>query len=195
MPSFYLMSLFEKQKAKYCRRYDKARQQLDDFVASVELQVGSEVAKVFRAYVDAVPWGFRLHGERMPEIPVEGRSRLDEFLRLNHEEAVPIWKIRHSGFGYYEPLTPPHVFWCYGWHWHDIESMEEDRKLPVERVEELLEVLIDEQPRFPTAEEIVALHVDADAGAWERTFGKKRRHLVWLLRTALKLDEDLACWM
>ncbi len=195
MPSLYLMSLFHIQKAKYEERHAKAHQELDDFVAAVETQVGNEdVAKVFRAYLD-IPWGFRLRGEGLPEIPPEGRTLIDEFLRLNHDEAVLVHKIRHSAFGYYEPLTPPHVFWCYGLDWHDIELMEEEGKLPVERVAELLEVLLDKQPRFPTAEESVSFHMDAGAGTWERRFAKKRRHLVWLLRTAVKLEEDLVCWI
>ena len=194
MPSFYLMSLFQKQKEKYEERHARAHQKLDDFVASVESQLGSEVAKVFRAYLD-IPWGFRLRGEGLPEIQPEGRTLLDDFLRLNRQEAVVVHKIRHSAFSYYEPLTPLHVFSCYGLEWHDIEQMEEDGKLPVERVETLLDMLLNEQPRFPTPEEIVAFHMDGDAGARERTFWRKRRHLVWLLRTAVKLEEDLVCWL
>jgi len=179
MPSFYLMSLFQKQKEKYCRRHAKARQDLDDFVA----QVGNEeVAKVFRSYVADIPWGFRLNGERLPEVPGEGVAFLDEFLRLNRQEAVPIWKIRHSAFSFYEPLTPPYVLWCYGLNWDDIELMEEDRKLPVERVAELLEMLVDREPVVSVSD-------------WEKTFGRKRRRLVWLFQTAIRLEEDLVCWM
>ncbi len=194
MPSFYLMSLFQKQKTKYEERHAKAHEELIDFVSSVEMQVSNEeVGQVFRAYFEDIPWGFRLRGERLPEIPPEGRTLIDNFLRLNRQEAVLVHKIRHSAFSFYEGLTPPHVFWCYGLTWDEIEMMEEDGKLPVERVAELLEVLLNEQPRFSTAEEIVAFH--ADAGTWERTFRRKRKHLVWLLRTAVKLDEDLVCWL
>lgn len=82
------MSLFERQKAKYCRRYDRAHQELDDFVAAVETQADTEeVGKLFRAYLD-IPWGFRLRGEGLPAIPPEGRTLLDDFLRLNRQEAV-----------------------------------------------------------------------------------------------------------
>ena len=166
MPSFYLMSLFQKQKAKYEECHARAHQELDDFVESIEAQADKEdVAKLFRAYLD-IPWGFGLRGERLPEIPPEGRMFLDDFLRLNRQEAVLVHKIRHSAFGYYESLVPPHVLCCYGLDWFDIELMEEDGKLPVERVRRLLDMLVDGEPRFPTAEEIVAFHVDADAGAW-----------------------------
>ena len=196
MPSVYLMSLFQKQKAKHEERHAKAHQELDDFVESVEAQVDKEeIAKVFRAYVADIPWGFRLRAERLPEISPEGRTLLHDFLRLNREEAVLVHKIRHPAFGYYEPLTPPYVLWCYGLDWYDVELTEEDGNLPVERVAELLEVLIHKQIRFPTPEEIVSFHLHADAGAWEWSFWRKRRHLVWLFRTALKLGEDLACWL
>ena len=161
----------------------------------IEAQVGKkDVANVFRAYLD-IPWGFRLRGEGLPEIPPEGRTLLDDFLRLNRQEAVVMWKLRHSAFGYYEPLTSPHVLWCYGLDWHDIELMEEDGTMPVERVAELLDVLLHKEPRLPTAEEMVAFHMDADGGTWERTFQRRRRHLVWLLRTAVRLEEDLVCWI
>ena len=125
-----------------------------------------------------------------PRSSVQGRTLLDDFLQLNREETVLVHKIRHSAFGYYEPLTPPHVFWRYGLDWHDIELMQDGDKLPVEHVADLLDMLLNKQPRFPTVEEIVSFHMDADA--WERTFQRKRRRLVWLLRTAVKLGEDLA---
>jgi hypothetical protein len=176
------MSLFERQKAKYCRRYDRAHQELDDFVESVETQVGKDVGVVFRAYVDDVPWGARLNGERLPEIPVEGLPLLDDFLRLNRQEAVVMWKLRHSAFGYHEPPTPPYVFWCYGLSWDEISVLEEDRKLPVGRVAELLEMLVDGEPVVSGSD-------------WEKTFRRKRRHLTWLFRTAVRLGEDLECWL
>ena len=183
MLSYYLMSLFERQKEKFCRRYAKARDDLDDFVASVEAQVGGDkVAKVFRSYVADIPWGFRLNGERLPEVPPEGLPLLDDFLRLNRQEAVVMWKLRHSAFGYHEPPTPPYVFWCYGLSWDDLSLMEDDGNLPVESVAELLEMLIDGDP-------VVS---DSD---WERTFRRKRRHLVWLFRAAVRLGEDLECWL
>ena len=192
MPSFYIMSLFERQKKKYEERFAKAHQEIEDFVA----RIGNEdVAKVFRSYVDDIPWGFRLNGERLPVIPVEGQEVLAEFLYLNRREAVPIWKIRHSAFSFYEPLTPPYVFWCYGLNWHDLSLLEEDRKLPVKRVADLLEMLIDKEPHLPTPENIVASHMAPDAVNWEPTFRKKRRHLVWLFRTAVRLREGLACWI
>ena len=46
---------------------------------------------------------------------------------------MPIWKVRHSVFSFYEPLTPPYVFWCYGLTWHNIELMQDGDKLPVKR--------------------------------------------------------------
>ena len=164
-------------------------------MAAVEAQADKEVvAKLFRAYLD-IPWGFRLRGEGLPEIPAEGRMLVDDFLRLNRQEAVPSTSSATPPSATTNRSTPPHVLWCYGVDWHDIEQLEEDGKLPVERVAELLDMLIHEQPRFPTAEEIVAFHMDADAGTWERTFRRKRRRLVWLFRTAVKLGEDLVCWL
>ena len=189
MPSFYLMSLFERQKAKYEERHAKAHQELHDFVARIG---NEEVADVFRSYIADVPWGFRLRGERLPQIPSERHTLFDEFLRLNHEEAVPIWKIRHSPFSFHEPLTPPYVFWAYGLTWHELSLMQEGDRLPVKRAAGLLKMLVEREPRSPAPEEIT-LH--ADAGSWERTFRRKRRHLVWLLGTAVRLREDLACWI
>ncbi len=34
------------------------------------------------------------------------------------------------------------------------------------------------------------IHLHPDESTWAPTFPKKRRHLVWLLRTAVKLGED-----
>ncbi len=57
------------------------------------------------------------------------------------------------------------VFSCCGLDWYDIELMEEGSELPVERVVELLDMLLNREPRFPTREEITLFNVDADAGA------------------------------
>lgn len=84
---------------------------------------------------------------------------------------------------------------AYGLGWHDIELMEEDGKLRVGRVLELLDVLFHKQPRFPTAEEVVSFRMAADAGTWAPTFRRRRRRLLWLFRTAVKLGEDLFCWL
>jgi hypothetical protein len=192
MPSFYIMSLFQRQHEKYCRRFARARQELEDYVASVESQAGKEVAGVFRAYVD-VPWGYRLRGERLPEIPPEGLTFLDGFLRLNRREAALARKLRNSAFCWYDSLVPPYVLWCYRLNWDDVDLMEDDGKLPLEHVRQLLDVLLNREPCFPTAEEVVSWDMRPEASTWEPTFWKKRRHLLWLFRTALKLEEDLVC--
>ena len=85
--------------------------------------------------------------------------------------------------------------WCYGLRWDDIELMEEDGKLLMERVAELLDVLLHKEPRLPTAEEIVSFHMHANVDAGEQPLQRRRRRLVWLLRTAENLGEDLACWL
>ena len=43
---------------------------------------------------------------------------------------------------------------------------------------------IDEEPRFPTSD-------DDMVTGWERTFRHKRRHLVWLFQTAVRLGEEV----
>jgi hypothetical protein len=196
MPSFYVMSLFQRQHEKYCQRFAKARQELEDYVASVESQGGNEeVAEVFRAYLD-IPWGYRLKGERLPEVPPEGLPLLDQFMQMNRREAAIARKLRNSAFCYADSLVPPYVLWCYGIDWDDLDSLEEDGKLPlrhVRRLLRLLDVLLDGEPHFPTAEEVVSWDMHPEASTWERIFWKKRRHLVWLFRTALKLEEDLIC--
>jgi hypothetical protein len=55
-----------------------------------------------------------------------------------------------------------------------------------------LDVLLDGEPRFPTPEQVVDLQMDADEVVGrERTFRHKRRNLVWLFQTAVRLGEEL----
>ncbi len=76
-------------------------------------------------------------------------------------------------------LTPPYIVWCYGLDAYDISLMEENGQLPPTHVEELLDVLIDKEARYPTAEEIVACDLGPNAcDGWGPTFRNKRRHLV-----------------
>jgi hypothetical protein len=74
--------------------------------------------------------------------------------------------------------------------WFDISLMQDNDKLPLKHVRWLLDMLLDKEPRFPSAWDM-----HPDASDWERTFRRKRRHLVWPLRTATRLEEDLRCWM
>jgi hypothetical protein len=193
MPSFYIQSLFQRQHEKYCERLATVRRELDDFIDFAEMLGGEEVADVFRAYVANVPWGFRYRGERLPEIPSKGLLVLDEFLRLNRREAALQRRMRNSAFWCFDSLTPPYVFWAYGWYWDRIELLrDEDGRLPLKNVRRLLEVLLDGEPRFPTPEQVVDFGMDADeAKGWERTFRHKRRSLVWLFQTALRLGEEV----
>jgi hypothetical protein len=119
---------------------------------------------------------------------------LAEFLLLNRREAVLCRKMRNSAFCYYEPLSPPYVTWCYGLNWHALSCLEEDEKLPLRYVQRLLEVLLERKPHFPTRRQIIDLHMDAErCKGWARVFPHKRRQLVWLFRTAVRLEEDVVC--
>jgi hypothetical protein len=193
MPSFYIQSLFERQLEKLRVRQERVRQELDSFVNVAELLAGQETANVFRAYLD-IPWGFRYRGERLPEIPSEGRPFLDDFLKLNRREAALVLKMRNTAFWFRDSPLPPYVLWCYYWYWDNIEVLrqQDDGNLTLPNVQRLLEVLLDREPRFPTPQQVVDLGMDADeVKGWERTFRHKRRHLVWLFQTAVRLGEDV----
>jgi hypothetical protein len=101
--------------------------------------------------------------------------------------------MRNSVFWCFDSLTPPYVFWAYGWYWDDIDLLKDnDGRLPPKHVRMLLDVLLDGEPRFPTPEQVVDLQMDADEVVGrERTFRHKRRNLVWLFQTAVRLGEEL----
>jgi hypothetical protein len=72
--------------------------------------------------------------------------------------------------------------------------MDEDGNLSLRNVQTLLDILLNGEPHFPTPQEVVDLRMDDDeVKGWERTFRHKRRHFVWLLRTAVKLGEEVMC--
>ena len=153
-----------------------------------EAMVGDETANAFRSYLD-IPCGIRYRDERLPGVPLEGMPFLSDFLRLNRREAALELRTRNSAFWYRDFLVEPYVLWCYRWHWDEVSVMEnEDGKLPLKSVRRLLH----EEPQFPTPQEIVELRMDADVVKhWERTFHHKRRRLVWLFQTALRLEEEV----
>ena len=168
------------------------RQEIGGFLLKTEVFVGRETANTFEAYLE-VPCGFRYRGERLPEVPVEGLPFVSDSWYLNRREAALVLRMRNSAFWFRDSLVEPYVLWCYRWYWDEVEMMEdEDRKLPLKSVRRLLDVLLNEEPTFATGEEIVKLHMDVDVVAgWERTFRHKRRHLVWLFQTALRLGEEV----
>jgi hypothetical protein len=192
MPSFYIRSLFERQHEKYCQRHERVRLELDGFVMHAGLLGGMEVENVFQEYVDNVLWGWRYRGERLPEIPAEGLPFLDEFLQLNRRESALVLKMRNSRLWCSDSLPPPYVLWCYGLRWYDIEAFRDEAGgLPPQHVEQLLRVLLEEEPEFPTPKDVVKFNMDADEVAgWGRTFRHKRRNLIWLFQTALRLEEE-----
>jgi hypothetical protein len=192
MPRFYIQSLFERRLDTLRQRQERAYQEIDDFSLKVEASTDEETANVFRSYMD-VPCGFRYCGERLPEIPENGLPFVEEFLELNRREAALELKMRTSKFAYYESRVKPYVLWCYELQWFRIEIMlGEAEKLTLDNVRELLDVLLHDEPKFATPEEVVELNMDLDEVAgWERTFRHRRRHLVWLFQTALRLGEEV----
>jgi hypothetical protein len=52
MPSFCVMSLFDHRKQKYAEKISQGRQELADFLASLESQFGRKTAGVVRAYAE-----------------------------------------------------------------------------------------------------------------------------------------------
>jgi hypothetical protein len=191
MPSFYLQSLFERQLEKLNERHAKVRLKLDAYVMYAGLLGSTEIEKVFSEYLE-IPWGWRYLGEQLPEIPSEGLPFLDEFLRLNRREAALCRKMRNTAFWCCDSLIEPYVLWCYWWFWDEIEGLlNENRRLPLKHVRMLLDVLLNEEPRFPTREQVAGVRTDVDVVlGWDRTFRHKRRHLVWIFQTALRLEEE-----
>ena len=189
MPGFYIEPLLERHLGKLRQRQERVRQEIGGFTLMADVFVGQETANAVRAYLD-IPCGFRYRGEQLPEIPSEGLPFIDEFLQLNRREAALELKIRNTVFWFYESRVEPYVLWCYGVGWYRIEAMEKDGKLTLSNVERLLDILLHDEPKFPTPEEVVVLRMDVDEVAgWERTFRHRQRHLLWLFQTALRLGE------
>jgi hypothetical protein len=191
MPSLYIMSLFERQKQKYWGRICAARQELAQFEESLDARLPKEVAATVRQHIH-LPWRSLLRGGKMPEVPAEGQAALAEAQRLVRRENLVTRHLHSPICCYMERLDPPYVFWCYGINWDDIENMREDGKVALRYALRLLEILLTEQPKFPTDREIKAFEITTEAlDGWERIFERKRRRLVRFLQTAAKLEEDL----
>jgi hypothetical protein len=175
MPSLYIPSLFEKRKQKYGERIARARQELADYLAAFEAEVGNEVAAVLRAYA-AIPAKYFPHDEEhTAEQNVFGVVR-----QLIRQKATLLQKLRSPECFYRERSKPPYVLWCYGVSWEDIKLVVEDGHLPLEHVLRLRDVL---RNGTPTREVI----------GQERVFRRRRLWLVRLLRTAAFLEEDVVC--
>jgi hypothetical protein len=187
MPSFYIQSLFDRQLEELRLRQERVLREIEHFIASVKSSAGEDAASILRAYMD-IPWGYRYRGEWLP---IQDLSLFDQFVQLSRREAALCRKMRNSAFRFSDSLMEPYVFWCYGLNWHDISCMTEDGKLPLKHVRRLLEMLLERKPRFPTPRQVAPDEVKG----WERTFRHKRRHLVRLFRTAVRLGEDLVCGM
>jgi hypothetical protein len=191
MPSLYIMSLFERQKQKYWGRICAARQELAQFEEHLDTRLPQEVAAAVRAHIHP-PWKSLLRGGKMPEVPAEGQAALAEAQRLVKQENLVTRHLHSPICCYMERLDPPYVLWCYGIAWDDIENLREDGKVALKYALRILEILLTEQPRFPTRREIKAFDITPEAlDGWEKVFERKRRRLVRFLRTAAKLEEDL----
>jgi len=177
MPCLYIMSLFEKRKRKFGGQIRKVRQDLADFLAAFEAEVGTEAASVVRAYA-AIPRRYFLNDD---DGHAEDQDAFSAVRRLATWEARLLRQMRSTDCFYEEPRKPPHVLWCYGIDWDDLRRrLGEDGRLPLEQVLRLLDVLRSGKP-------------SAEAVGWGRVFRRRRQRLVRLLRTAAKLEEDLVC--
>jgi hypothetical protein len=189
------MSLLQKQKEKYWGRICQARQELAEYEEGLDALVGTEVAAAVRQHIHP-PWRHLLNGGKLPELPVEGQAALAEAQRLIKQE-TNITRNLHSPICCYgDYIAPPHVLSCYGIDWDDLRELEEDGVLPLRQVIRLLDIVLNEEMRFPTATELAARgNRDWDEAnsieEWCRLLKRKRRQLIRFLRTAVGLEEDL----
>lgn len=195
MPSYYVMSLLHKQKEKYWGQICQARQELAKFGESLDARLPKDVAAAIRQHIHP-PWRHLLNGGKMPEVPAEGQAALAEAQRLIKQE-TSITRHLHSPICCYgDYIAPPHVLSCYGIDWDDLQGLEEDGVLQLRQVIRLLDIVLSEEMRLPTAEELAARgHKDWDEAhsveEWCRLLDRKRRQLIRFLRTAVGLEEDL----
>ena len=115
MPCFYIQVLFEKRKRKYGEQIKRARQDIADYLAEFEAEVGKEIAGVFRSYA-AIPAKYFLHDEEQSGT----QGVFAEVRQLIRQEATLLRKLRSPACFYQERKKPPYVLWCYGVSWEDI---------------------------------------------------------------------------
>ena len=195
MPSYYVMSLLQAQKDKYWGRICQVRQELAEYDESLDARLPKDVAALVRDQIQR-PFGHLFDGGKLPELPVEEQAALAEVQRLIKQE-TNITRHLHSPICCYgDHVTPPHVLSCYGITWDDLQELEEDGVLPLRQVIRLLDIVLNEEMRFPTATELAARgNRDWDEAnsieEWCRLLKRKRRQLIRFLRTAVGLEEDL----
>jgi hypothetical protein len=189
MPSYYIMSLLQEQKEKYGEQIAKAQEDLAKFEEGLDVQVGADVAAVVRQHIHLKPG-------RLPAVPAEGQAALAEVRRLIKRETSITRHLHAFPCCYGDYSSPPHVLSCYGITWDDLQEREEDGVLPLSQVIWLLDVVLHEEMRLPTADELAARgHRDWDEAhtveEWHELLKRKQRRLVRFLRVAVGLEEDL----
>ncbi len=195
MPSYYIMSLFERRKQKHWDKVCKAREDLARFEESLESQVGTEIAGAVRQHIHP-SWKSLLRGGKMPEVPLEGLPALLEARRLIRNETSITRRLHRFPCAYIEGPVEPYVLRCFGVCWDDLEAMHRDGVLPLEQVLWLLCIVQNEEMRLPTAEELAKQgRKDGDEAhsveEWHRLLKRRRRRLVKFLQIAVHLEEDL----
>jgi hypothetical protein len=94
MPTFYIQSLFDRQREELRLRRERVLREIEHFIASVESSAGEDAASILRAYMD-IPWGIRYRGERLL---TRDLSLFDQFVQLSRREAALCRKMRNSAF-------------------------------------------------------------------------------------------------
>jgi hypothetical protein len=190
MPSLYIPSLLDRQKAKYWERICAARDELARFEENLDARLPQDIAEAVRLWIHP---HLRI-GKPAPYVPLEGQAALAEARRLIKAENSLTRRLDSPMCCYMERLKPPYVVWCYGMSWDDIDLLrDEDGKVTLAYALRLLDVLLNEQPQvIPTRRQIKAFDITPDAlDGWDRLFWQNRRRLVRFLRMAAKLEEDL----
>ena len=149
MPSYYIMSLLQEQKAKYGEQIAKAQEELAKFEEGLDVLVGADAAAVVRQHIHVKPG-------RLPQVPVEGQAALAEVQRLIKQETSITRHLHSFPCCYGDYLTPPHILSCYGIDWNDLQEREEDGVLPLGHVIWLLDIILHKEMRLPTTEALAA---------------------------------------
>ena len=195
MPSYFIMSLFERQKQKYWEQICRAREELAQFDQGLDVLVGTEVAAIVRQRIH-IPWDRLFKGDKLPEVPPEGQAAVAEVQRLIKQETSFTRHLHSPICCYMEYRTPPGVLYCYGISWDYLQELEKDGRLPLEYVLWLLDIVANNQMRLPTAKELTKRGEQSWDEArtveeWHRLLERNRRQLIRFLRTAAHLEEDL----
>ncbi len=192
MPTLRIMSLYQQHQQAFADELSRGRSEREQFAAALVARFGREAAEAMRRDAQLMPEIFPGRSQ-LPQLSREICVATKKLQMLNRKVLAVRREIRTADCWFRESPGPVSVLDAVGLRWRAVHEKSADGWLPVSGALWLLQVLRTTGQTEKQAEgwKTVGGEPLRLSTEWQRRLDSRRRRLIFLLHTAVMLEEDV----